>query len=126
MRRRPLALLLLVDAALLALSVAAAELALKPPDAPSCAATARLTGPRSSLGQYQVRIELPPTCPPNELRLTRIITRNGGRIPPIGYFRMGAGFPRRIDWWIFPGAQVQDRPAPNQWVNVLTGVPTWW
>ncbi|GAA5437729.1 hypothetical protein M8445_17095 (plasmid) [Deinococcus aquaticus] len=128
MRRRPLALLLLVCAALLAVSVAAAVLARKlPPDPPSCAVGARLTGLRSNLGQYQVRIELPATCPPNEQRLARIITRNGGRIPPIGYFRLGAGYPRRIDWWVFPGAQIQDRPAPNVWVDApLRGVPAWW
>lgn len=127
MRRRPLALLLLVGAALLAVTIAAAIQARKvPPDPPSCAVTARLTGPRSTLGQYQVRIELPARCPPNEQRLARIVTKNGGRVPPIGFFRLGAGYPRRIDWWIFPGARVQDRPEPNVWVDVLTGVPTWW
>lgn len=88
---------------------------------PSCAIKARLTGNRSFLGQQLLEISLPPACPADAGRLARIITTNGGRIPPVGYLRLGGGFPRRWTYWVLGKVQVQDRAAPNVWVTVPLG-----
>ncbi|GGL20416.1 hypothetical protein [Deinococcus radiotolerans] len=117
MRTLTLTVLLLTEAASMA--------ARTPPTA--CTVQARLIGGRSALGQYRLEIRVPDTCPYGEERLARIFTRGGGRIPPVGYFRLGAGYPRKVSYWVFPGAKVQDRAAPNVWNTVpLEGAPAWW
>ncbi|MBZ9712173.1 hypothetical protein [Deinococcus multiflagellatus] len=91
---------------------------------PACRVEARIQSGPNVIGQYLVLIELPPICPPGGERLARILTRLGGRIPPIGYFRLSGGFPRQVGYWVFRGARVQDRAAPNVWVDVpIRGAP---
>ncbi|MFC4639808.1 hypothetical protein [Deinococcus hohokamensis] len=82
---------------------------------PACQIEAHWTGRRSLWGQYLIEIRLPPSCPPNAGRLARIVTRNGGILPPIGYFRLGAGYPRVIRYWVLSPAFVKDRAGPNDW-----------
>lgn len=115
--------------AVLLLCAAAATTALRIPSTPpaSCVVEARLVGPRSVLNSYLLEIRVPDTCPSGQERLARIITGGGGRIPPIGYFRLSGGYPRKVTYWVFPGAAVQDRAAPNVWNTVpLKGAPAWW
>ncbi|WP_034354759.1 hypothetical protein [Deinococcus phoenicis] len=82
---------------------------------PTCQVEARWTGHRSSFGQYLIEIRLPPDCPRDAGRLARIVTRQGGILPPIGYFRLGAGYPRALRYWVLSPAYVKDRFAPNDW-----------
>lgn len=111
----------------LLLGAATSLVALRPPPPSLCTVQARLVGPRSSLGQYLLEIRVPDACPNGQERLARIITGRGGKIPPIGYFKLSGGYPRRVTYWVFPGATVQDRAAPNVWNTVpLKGVPAWW
>ena len=94
------------------------------PAADRCRVEARLLGPISNLGQYLLEIRVPDHCPRDERRFARIITKNGGRIPPLGYFPLSQGFPRKVTYWVFPGAIVQDCTAPNVWRAVpLKGAP---
>lgn len=113
----------------LLLCAAAATTAFRPTATPppNCAVQARLVGPRSVLGSSLLEIRVPDTCPLGQERLARIITNGGGRIPPIGYFRLGGAYSRKVTYWVFPGARVEDRAAPNDWNAVpLKGAPTWW
>ncbi|SEI66476.1 hypothetical protein SAMN04488058_101282 [Deinococcus reticulitermitis] len=91
---------------------------------PSCRVEARWTGQRSWLGQYLIEIRLPDACPREAGRLTRIITRHGGIVPPAGYFRLGAGYPRAVRQWVLSPAYVRDRAGPNDWRDVpIQGAP---
>ena len=91
---------------------------------PECAVEARWTGYKSWLKQYLIEIRLPDACPRNAGRLARIITKHGGVLPPIGYFRLGSGYPRRVTYWVLSPASVRDRAAPNVWVDVpIRGAP---
>ncbi|GGB85214.1 hypothetical protein [Deinococcus soli (ex Cha et al. 2016)] len=120
---------LLFPPAVLLLCAAAATTALRPPATPppNCVVQARLVGPRSVLGSYLLEIRVPDTCPSGQERLARIITNGGGRIPPIGYFRLSGAYSRKVTYWVFPGARVEDRAAPNVWNAVpLKGAPAWW
>lgn len=90
-----------------------------PPYSPaSCQVQARYTAYRSAFGQRLLEISLPAICPLNAGRLARIITTNGGKLPPVGYFRLGAGFPRKWTYWVLGKVTVQDRYAPNDWRDI--------
>lgn len=85
---------------------------------PACQVESRWTGHRSSFGQYLIQIRLPDACPPRGGRLARIRTARGAVLPPVGYFRLGAGFPRAVTFWVLSPAYVQDRAGPNDWRTV--------
>ncbi|MDL2342548.1 hypothetical protein QOL99_00095 [Deinococcus sp. MIMF12] len=130
--RYPLRAALLLGAALCTLAPPARAntlaLATTPPipaySPPECAVEARWTGYKSWLKQYLIEIRLPDACPRNAGRLARIITKHGGVLPPIGYFRLGGGYPRRVTYWVLSPAYVRDRAAPNVWVGVpIQGAP---
>ena len=96
---------------------------------PSPCVTARLVGPTRTLGPtgqdlalYLMEIS---TQRCNGQQLVRVMTRNGGRIPPLGYWRMGSGFPTTLRYWVMTGARVEYRTAPNVWKGVDIQRKTW-
>lgn len=82
-----------------------------------------LRGP-NALDQYLIRIEAPARCA-EVGRLSRIITPQGGKLPPLGYFKLGDGAPLKHERWVFPGVRVEDREAPNVWKSVPIKGATW-
>lgn len=112
----PIRAALLIVAALL--STVSARLILTPGP---CRVEAVIIGGPNWLGQYRLEVRQPLGCPQS---WARIRTRNGGTVPPIGYFKLGAGFPAYRDYFVFKGAKVERRIAPNVWVNEpIRGAP---
>lgn len=82
-----------------------------------------LKGPNAN-NQYLLFIRTDPRC--QEVgRLTRILTHGGGKLPPFGYFKLGDGAPLFVSYWVFKGARVQDRSAPNVWNDVPIRGASW-
>lgn len=89
-----------------------------------CAAKAEVLAGPNSLGQYLLYIHTDPRC--NGVgRLTRIVTKEGGSLPPWGYFKLGNGAPLFVKYWVFAGAKVQDCTAPNVWQYVKVKGAMW-
>lgn len=75
-----------------------------------------ILGPTGAdMGQVRVTLTARPGCP---TQMVRIRTRNGGIIPPLGYWRIGGGHPLRINYWVMRGASAEWREQPNIWVNI--------
>lgn len=92
---------------------------------PTCQIKAAIYGGPNELGQYQVRLTYPPDCRATLLK-ARLITKNGGIIPPIGEFRVAAGYPRQIHYWVWPGAHAQQKMS-FQWREVpISNLPKGW
>ncbi|WP_135230501.1 hypothetical protein [Deinococcus fonticola] len=73
----------------------------------------------SDLGQERVIVTARPGCP---TQLVRLRTRNGGIVPPLGYWRIGGGYPLRLSYWVLRGARAEWRAAPNVWMPIPTEV----
>ena len=97
-----------------------------PPQSPAaCRVEAYAISGINWLRQTLVEIRLPRGCPLNQGRLARVITGHGGKLPPYGFWKLGYGSPRSLRLWVFKGARVQDRAAPNVWRDVpIQGA--WW
>lgn len=94
---------------------------------PGCRATVQVAPHPTSLGQHKLTIRYPPGCT-RPLLYVRIQTAGGGIIyPPIGYFRLSAGYPREIDYYVWPGAAVQQRDDQGHWHNLpISNKPRGW
>ena len=90
---------------------------------PSCRVEAAVVSPQNSLGQYRVEIRVQQYC--KSRQLVRIITAQGGKLPPLGYFPLGGGFPLYKNQWVFKGARVEVRLAPNVWVELPIRGASW-
>lgn len=95
------------------------------PNSDPCAVRALISRGANSLDMYRVTIILPEVCPPGTVRLTRLITPNGGIVPPLGFFRLGAGSPRIMSRWIFTRTRVQEKTVMNGWEDVEIKGVTW-
>ncbi|WP_135227520.1 hypothetical protein [Deinococcus fonticola] len=73
----------------------------------------------SDLSQQRLTLTARPNCP---MQLVRVKTRSGAVIPPLGYWRIGGGYPLRISYWVIRGATAEWRVAPNVWVPIPLGV----
>lgn len=115
MLRTFLLFVLLLAAALI--PVAAVTLATRP----ACPLDAAIIGGPNWLGQYRLEVRQPLGCPQS---WARIRTRHGAVLPPIGYFKLGGGFPPSRSYLVFKGAHVERRLAPNVWGPLaLRGAP---
>lgn len=94
---------------------------------PSCLATVQVGAQPTSLGQHKITIRYPPKCT-RPLLYVRIKTAQGGIIyPPIGYFRISAGYPREISYYIWPGAHVQQKDDKGAWIDLpMMNTPKGW
>lgn len=112
----PLKLLLFCAALLLPVAALASINAVSP-----CRVEAVIIGGPNWLNQYRLEVRQPLGCPQS---WARIRTRNGGIVPPIGYFKIGGIYPAYRDYFVFKGAKVERRLAPNVWVNEpIKGAP---
>lgn len=113
--RRTLTLLLIC-----AVLTASAAILVRPAN---CAVEAAVIGGPNWLSQYRLEVRQPLGCPQSWVRIR---TRHGGVLPPIGYFKLGEGFPAYRSYLVFRGARVERRLAPNVWVPVpLKAGPSW-
>lgn len=105
---------------LAALPSASASILIQPAN---CAVEAALIGGPNWLTQYRLEVRQPLNCPQTWVRIR---TRNGGILPPIGYFKLGQGFPPYRSYLVFKGARVERHLAPNVWVPVpVKAVGAW-
>lgn len=93
----------------------------------ACQIQAGVFGGPNSLGQYQVRLTYPPSCRgTGSVLMARLISDSGGVIPPIGHFRLSAGYPRELRYWVWPGAHVQQKLS-GLWRTVpVRNLPRGW
>ncbi|GAA5513665.1 hypothetical protein Dcar01_02409 [Deinococcus carri] len=97
------------------------------PTPPACQIQAGVFGGPNNLGQYQMRLTFPPTCAATSgLLYARLIAKNGGVIPPIGQFRLSAGYPREVRYWVWPGAHAEQKLA-GLWRDLpIRNLPRGW
>ncbi|WP_288404693.1 hypothetical protein [uncultured Deinococcus sp.] len=93
---------------------------------PECRIEATIAAGPNLWGQYQIRLAYPLGCRSGSVLWVRLLTQQGGTIPPIGHFNVSAGYPREVHYWVRPGVKAQQQIGLSWHDLPIRNLPRGW